>query len=126
MINENSMAFTPEEIPAAKDFIEALIDFNVKSEKSYNDIHIHTDGYCLIVDWMHKTYEYDHRKYTILDEDERIYTEVHLPDNSYIEVPKGEEDQALEEFLKDNPGWYKGDYGVWRWKGDNDNCIDNA
>ena len=55
MEHYNSMAFTPEEVARGQHLklLKTLFELNAdKEDASYNDIHIWSDGYCTIIDWV--------------------------------------------------------------------------
>ena len=64
MIRENtynSQAFTPKDIEKGLDvnFLKNLLDYNNKSDSHwFNDIHITTDGYCNIIEWVSRNFEH--------------------------------------------------------------------
>lgn len=54
----------------------------------------------------------------ILDIDERVYKEIRLPDDSYVDIPaEVNETEYINDWLKDNPGWERTSYGSWTFKG---------
>ena len=55
----NSVAFTPEEVEQNlhMDLITYLLSYNQKSKSSYFDIHITSDGFCTIVEFVNLTYD---------------------------------------------------------------------
>jgi len=113
----NSQGFTPEEVEKKLhlDLINFLLDFNSKSDKHYHDIHITTDGYCLIVEWTTNSYEdMEAGSFKFVDEDQVVMTEKVFPDN-HTELCYNEADykERLDEFLKENPGWRQTEYGRW-------------
>lgn len=115
----NSKAFTPEEVKKGLhlDLIKYLLSYGNKSDKYFYDIHIFSDGYCTIIEWVESPYNDDDGVYQgrfgFIDEDEDIMKEIKLPDNSYAYVHRGEEDEYLNKWLEDNPGWEKDAYGLW-------------
>lgn len=115
----NYSAFTPEDVKEGlmNDLIKYLLSHNEKSTRSYYDIHITTDGYCSIVEWTSVPYEDEHfnGEFVFKDEDEVIMKEFRLPDNSIEYIFPDEEDETLERWLKENPGWFKMD-GVWHYE----------
>ena len=56
----NQEVFTPEEVEQGLhlELLNCLLNYNKKSDESFKDIHIWTDGYCLCIDWF--TNFYDH------------------------------------------------------------------
>ena len=113
----NEKAFTPEDVEQGlmKDLLDYLLDYNTKSKEYFYDIHITSDGYCAIVQWVDIPYNSDEAesKFDYVDYDEVVMKELILPDNSIIYVHRGEEDEALKEWLKDNPSYKQNDYGRW-------------
>ena len=115
----NSKAFTPEEVKQGllKDLINYLIGYNTKSKEDYYDIHITTDGYCTIVEWTDVMYDNnlgEQGRFKFVDSNEVVMFEGQFPDNHY-EMCYDEEDyqERLKNFLKDNPGWVKNQWGCW-------------
>ncbi len=61
----NHMDFTPEEVAAGRlgDWVNFLLKdnekcYNIKGCDSFNEIHITTDGYCTIVEWIPQVFNY--------------------------------------------------------------------
>jgi len=117
--NYNYQAFTPEEVEQGlfNDLLNYLLDHNKKNDKQYYDIHITTDGYCSIIEWTDVSYnsEYgDEGKFEFVDYDQVVMLEKEFPDN-HTEMCWDEEDykNRLDDWLKENPGWEKTEYGTW-------------
>lgn len=57
----NSMTFLPEEVEKGMvtDMVKYLIHANKVSNHHFNDIHIWSDSYCTIVEWIWKDYADD-------------------------------------------------------------------
>lgn len=114
----NSQAFTPEEVEQGllQDLLNYLLDYNKKCESGYYDIHITSDSYCTIVEWVDVHYElqYEEGKFEFVDAGDEVYTEVILPDNSTVYVSKCEAESTLSDWLKEHPGWFKDSWGRWR------------
>lgn len=113
----NTKAFIPEEVEQGLhlDLIKHLLDYNSKSKEYYYDIHITTDGYCTIVEWVDRDHEGNFNEgFKHVGEDQRVMTECKLPDNSII-MCYDEEDvnETLEEWLNEHPKWKKDFYGIW-------------
>ena len=113
----NSMAFTPEEVKKGLHLklLNTLLELNAEREDaSYNDIHIWSDGYCTIIDWVDYNPEFGCGKFEFVDSDEYVMYEGQFPDN-HIEMCWDEEDfnNRLKDWLKENPGWEKTEYGTW-------------
>ena len=115
----NYQAFTPEEVKKGLhlDLLNYLLDHNKKNETQYYDIHITTDGYCMIIEWTDVAYDQKYgpeAKFEFVPADGCVMIEGTFPDN-HIEMCFDEEDykERLDEFLKENPGWVKTPYGTW-------------
>lgn len=119
----NSQAFTPEEVEKGLHLklLNTLLDYNINSQEYYNDIHITSDGYCVIIEWVTNSFEYGGSEYKLLGEDDAIYTRVDFPDSSYDYVPSDEKDIALQEWVNNNPNWKQNNYGTWYYD-DFDEC----
>ena len=112
----NSQAFTPEEVKKGLhlDLIKYLLDYNQKSEGYFNDIHIDTDGYCIIIEWVTESYKEACSSFEFVGYDEEVLKLVHFPDNSYGYASNEEEaNDMLQLWLHENPGWEKNSYGGW-------------
>jgi hypothetical protein len=123
MKNYNSQAFTPEEVKQGLhlDLINYLLDYNSKSKECFNDIHIDSDGFCVIVEWVTETYGNVLTSFEYVGEDEVVLKIVHFPDGSYDYVE--DQDEANDRFmlwLHQNPGWEKDGNGGWYNKAEND------
>ena len=115
----NYRAFTPEEVKKGlfNDLLDYLLNHNKKNNDRYYDIHITTDGYCSIVEWVECNYndEYgDNRHFRLIDYDEVVMKEVIMPDNSIqYAVDDDHAKELLDDFLKENPNYKKNEYGQW-------------
>ena len=123
----NSQAFTPEQVSNGElqDLLNYLMNFNVKSDKAYMDIHITSDGYCQIVEWVEIMYEFREEcgKFDFIGANETIYEEVSFPDEHWEWYPKGEGQAALEEWLRDHPQWKRNQWGVWYDEDEQARCM---
>lgn len=113
----NSHAFTPEEVEKGLHLklLKTLLELSNESTEHYNDIHITSDGYCTIIEWVNVPYSHEWGgQFNFVDEDQVIMTEKMFPDN-HTELCYDEEDykEKLDEFLKEYPGWVKTPYGAW-------------
>lgn len=124
MSRYNQESFTPEEIKRGKHLKllktlfelerDALVD-DTEADKAY-DIHIWTDGYCLIVEWCDRWFEsgVDTGHFEFVDENQVVLQEVLLPDNSTVyAIDDDDAKRLLNEFLEENPQWHKNKFGVW-------------
>ena len=104
----NSQTFTPEETKKGLhlDLIKYLLDYNQKSDTHYNDIHITTDGSCIIVEWECVPYSREYGgRFEHLEKDETKMKEMVFPDNHSEFVFPEEEKDRLTEWLKTNPDY---------------------
>lgn len=112
----NSMAFVPEDVELGlhKELIDYLINYGQKSESHFNEVHITTDGYCLIVNWICRSYEESYGgRFDFVDEDEEVLKEVDFPDGHFEYIERGRVQEAIDEWLKENKGYAKDRYGRW-------------
>lgn len=100
----NSEAFLPEEVKAGRHIrlIETLIDLDGYDPDDrvdrgcldrFHDIHITSDGYCLIVEWCDHYFDegVGEGSFQFVGSDQRVADEITLPDNS-IELAWDAED----------------------------------
>lgn len=116
MCRFNSQAFIPEEVEKGYhlDLIKHLLDYNRKSEKFYNEIHITTDGYCTIVEWITNSFEYKDEEFKFVGYDEEVLIQVVYPDKSLTYAHTREEaDDLLKLWLQEHPSWKQNQYGHW-------------
>ena len=117
--NYNEKSFTPEEIEQGlfDDLIRYLLDYNKKSKQDYYDIHITSDGYCTIVEWVDVMYNNEYGedgKFIFVDYDQVVMIEKTFPDNHVERVLSEEEgNERLQEWLEQNPGWVKNEFDDW-------------
>ena len=113
----NSAAFTPEEVEEGllQDLLNYLLDYNKKSKKSYYDIHLYSDGYCTLIDWVDRFYDmnWEDDKFVLLKSDEVIQKEVRFPDDHYELMYPEDVDDRLKEWYEKHPEWVKTEYGTW-------------
>lgn len=114
----NSQAFTPDEVEKGLhlDLIKFLLEQSSKFEDSYYEIHIDSDGYCTIIEWYDKRYNGadGDEGWKFVDYEHEVMYRQKFPDNCYEYFPDKEcAEEALQEWLKDNPGWKKNQYGHW-------------
>ena len=115
--NYNSMAFTPEEVKDGLQLklVDTLMEFNKYKKDSYYDIHITTDGYCIIIEWSEVFYEHiGEGQFQFVDGDEEVLRRVYFPDNSSVLVYDDEDEKEhFEEWKKNHPEWKKDFRGDW-------------
>lgn len=115
----NYQAFTPEEVEKGLhlDLLNYLLDHNKKNTDHYYDIHITTDGCCVIIEWTDVSYDQQYGpdgKFEYVPSNGQVMLEFSFPDNHYEQFYSEEEYQeSLQEWLKENPGWVKTSYGTW-------------
>ena len=98
----NSIAFTPDEVAEGflEKFLGVLLDFNNKNQERYHDIHITTDGFCTIVEWVTRPYDDSCAgKFKFVGEAQFIATEVVLPNGDVkYAFSKEEEREIIENY----------------------------
>lgn len=112
----NTQAFTPEEVEKGvmDKFLKHLLELSNELEDSHLDIHITTDGFCTIIEWLDVFDSYDDSaKFVLLNSDEVIMKEVDFPDNHYEYMFAEEVEERLKEWHKEHPEWKKDDWGRW-------------
>lgn len=101
----NSQAFTLEEVKQGllNDLLNYLLDHNKKAKEQYYDIHIHSDGYCSIVDWKDINYKFEGEegKFEFVPSNGCVMLEYSFPDNHYEQFYSEEDyEERLKEFLE--------------------------
>ena len=113
----NSVAFTPEEVKQNlhMGLIVYLLSFNQKSENSFFDIHITTDGLCTIVEFANITRGINDtlEGFVYMDEDHYLLKRVEFPDGHYDYLDDNEAEDVFNDWLKEHPGWEKDKFGRW-------------
>lgn len=113
----NSVAFTPDEVEKNLhlDLINFLLSYNSKADDSFFDIHITTDGYCTIVEFVSLTRGVNDNSegFAYVDEEHYVLKRVDFPDGHYEYLDDEVAEEALKEWLANNPGWGKDEYGYW-------------
>ena len=115
----NYQAFTPDEVKKGLhlDLLNYLLEHNKKNETQYYDIHITTDGYCTIIEWIDVNYNQEYGpegKFKFVPADSYVMVEKTFPDGHYDYFGSEEEfEEVLKDWLEENPGWVKTSYGTW-------------
>lgn len=120
----NSEAFTPEEVEKGShlELLKTLFKLNDRLDNGHYDIHITSDGYCLIIEWCQVHPDFGPNGFVFVNENQRIVTEFSFPDNHYESFDSKEEyEERLKEWLEQNPGWTQSEYGNWYKKDDEKN-----
>ena len=107
----NYMVFNTME--QATEFIKALYANDVDSYRV--DVHLYREAEDIIVVEFRQLYTDYNGCFKFVDDDEEIYKEYQLPDETYIWLPKeGDEfEEYLKTWLKEHPGYEKNEWGVW-------------
>lgn len=102
----NSKSFSPEEVEKGLhlDLIKYLLEYNSKAENCYEDIHITTDGYCLIVEWCEKSFDEACQDggFEYVDYNQVIMTDVRFPDKHHEYLEDDEMEERANEWLEEN------------------------
>lgn len=88
----------------------------IDNDKGYNDLHIYQDDFYYIIEWVQSDWNTQYNTnnhWRLLESEDAIYTEIYLPDRTYQMIPKGTEEEFMENWHKENPDWYKNEYGIW-------------
>lgn len=95
--------------------LDTLMSECYGAKEGYNDIHIvPIDCGAFSIQWIQTNPEHSSARFAPVDDDETIMKEYSLPDNSYIYFQDEEEyKEYLKDWLKENPGWEKTQYGTW-------------
>ena len=113
----NSVAFTPEDVQKNLhlDLINYLLSFNQKSENSFFDIHITTDGFCTIVEFANITRGINDTSegFVYMDEDHYLLRRVEFPDGHYDYFNDDAAEEVFNNWLREHPGWKKDEFGRW-------------
>ena len=81
----NTLSFSPEEVEAGllAQQINTMLDFNKGSQDYSYDIHLWTDGYSTVLDFVQAPNDGSYGgSFTFLDEDQEIMSRVRYPDGS--------------------------------------------
>lgn len=104
----NSQAFVPEEVEKGLHLklVNFLLEQSQDMNGAYNDIHIWSDGYCTIVDWISVSFDdvLCEGKFNFVNEDEFIMKEIKFPDGEREIIHPYEEEDRMREWFKENPG----------------------
>lgn len=126
----NSMIFSrkDQEKGLHLKLINTLIEFNKESNDHFVEILIKPeDCNFLEVEWIenyYKTEEEYSTHYKPVSTDQYVMMEYEFPDGHYEYVESYEQgNELLQEWLKENPGWEKTEYGRWVNKEENEKLL---
>ena len=114
--NYNRQYFDKKDEEQVKQFYDFLNFLMTSNNIKYNDLHIYQDDSDYVIEWVQNNWidSYGSNAYwRLLSCEDEIFTEIYLPNRTYQWIPKGTEDEFLKEWLEENPGWIKTDYGTW-------------
>ena len=115
MSEVNSMYFSREDVKEGlmTKLLDYLCNYSYTADDDYCDIHIYPcDCGAFTVEWVQAPCSHDYgSRFECVNEDQVVCTELQLPDGTWVTVPNP--DEFMEEWLEDNPGWHKNDYGCW-------------
>ncbi len=109
----NSMYF--ESLEEAMKFIQVLHENSENDSTHYNDIHTYIEEHAYIVEWVQIPHDHAYGgQFKFVDEDQDVMNYRSFPDD-HAEWFLSEADyqDALEEWLKENPGWKQNQWGHW-------------
>lgn len=118
MSDLNEAYFSKDDVKAGlfDELLRTLIDYNSKSKDGYCDIRIRPgDSGSMVIEWVYKSWKVpDALGFAFTDEDHILATVCRLPDNSEIFCRTDRDaEEALAEFLEENPHYEKDEYGFW-------------
>lgn len=116
------MYFTKEDVEAGlmTEFVSFLCRYSYQSGPrdfaQYNDIHIEpADCEEFIVEWEQAPWSHDYGgRFEYVDRDQFVCNFVEFPDKHFEYTPE-DEDEAIKEWLGENPGWVTDSYGHWHY-----------
>lgn len=126
----NSMIFSrkDQEKGLHLKLINTLIEFNRESNDHFVEILIKPeDCNFLEVEWIENYYKTEEEysiHYKPVSTDQYVMMEYEFPDGHYEYVESYEQgNELLQEWLKENPGWEKTEYGRWVNKEENEKLL---
>ena len=99
-------------------FLNYLLEFNKESDDHFVEILIKPEE-CnfLTIEWIENYYETEDEysiHYKPVSTDQYVMMDYEFPDGHYEYVESYEQgNELLQEWLKENPGWEKTEYGRW-------------
>lgn len=109
-------------------FLNYLLEFNRESDDHFVEILIKPeDCNFLTIEWIENYYETEEEystHYKPVSTDQYVMMEFEFPDGHYEYVESYEQgNELLQEWLKENPGWEKTEYGRWVNKEENEKLL---
>ena len=109
-------------------FLNYLLEFNRESDDHFVEILIKPeDCNFLTIEWIENYYETEEEystHYKPVSTDQYVMMEYEFPDGHYEYVESYEQgNELLQEWLKENPGWEKTEYGRWVNKEENEKLL---
>ena len=109
-------------------FLDYLLEFNRESNDHFVEILIKPEE-CnfLTIEWIENYYETEAEystHYKPVSTDQYVMMDYEFPDGHYEYVESYEQgNELLKEWLKENPGWEKTEYGRWVNKEENEKLL---
>ena len=109
-------------------FLNYLLEFNRQSDDHFVEILIKPEE-CnfLTIEWIENYYETEDEystHYKPVSTDQYVMMDYEFPDGHYEYVESYEQgNELLQEWLKENPGWEKTEYGRWVNKEENEKLL---
>lgn len=109
-------------------FLNYLLEFNKESDDHFVEILIKPEE-CnfLTIEWIENYYETEDEysiHYKPVSTDQYVMMDYEFPDGHYEYVESYEQgNELLQEWLKENPGWEKTEYGRWVNKEENEKLL---
>ena len=109
-------------------FLNYLLEFNRESDDHFVEILIKPeDCNFLTIEWIENYYETEEEystHYKPVSTDQYVMMEFEFPDGHFEYVESYEQgNELLQEWLKENPGWEKTEYGRWVNKEENEKLL---
>ena len=108
-------------------FLNYLLEFNTESSDYFLEILIKTEDFDEVrIEWIqnyYKSSDYE-THYKPVSSDQYVMMDYEFPDGHYEYVESYEQgNELLQEWLKENPGWEKTEYGRWVNKEENEKLL---
>lgn len=106
--------------------LNTLLEFNSESSDYFLEILIKTEDFDEVrIEWIQNYYKSDYEThYKPVSSDQYVMMDFEFPDGHYEYVESYEQgNELLQEWLKENPGWEKTEYGRWVNKEENEKLL---